>query len=192
MPVRELGGTLTFRRYLSTAMASLFVLALSASSVAGEQRGLSQSDHHALTSLLDEFSAAYEPGRLSVSNALDISKRLFDNGPDFSMVIDAYYYPTWTSREAKIPERVASSLAEADKEAHHRTLDERVLPLGPDAAVLTRVYRYSFVDHLGRRGHQDSAITCAFVRRAKQWKIVQYHGSHGQRVYDDAEGSEPR
>ena len=181
------------RRYLSTVIASALLLGVPAVALGQVQAGaLTKADRQALTSLIDEFFAVYEPGRLPVTTVLETSRRLFDSGPDFAMVIDAYYYPTWASREEKIPERVASSLAEGDKEAHHRTLDERLLPLGADAAVLTRIYRYSFVDRLGKRGHQDSAITFTFIRKAKQWKVVQYHGSHGERVSDEAKSSDRR
>jgi calcium/calmodulin dependent protein kinase II association protein len=180
------------RPYVSIVMMGAIVFGLSAASVGAQQVVFSHADRQALAGLIDEYSAVWEPGRLSATSVLETSRRLFDSGPDFAMVVDAYYYPTWAAREGKIPERVATSLAEGDKEAHHRTLDERVLPLGTDAAVVTRVYRSSFVDSLGKPGHQDSAATYVFVRKAGQWKIVQYHGSHGQRVADDAQNTDRR
>jgi hypothetical protein len=60
-----------------------------------------------------------------------------------------------------------------------------MLALAQDAAVLTRFYRYTFTEVSGKHGHQDSAITVVFKRLGGNWKIMQYHGSRGERVYDN-------
>ena len=114
---------------------------------------------------------------------IEISEKLFEHGPDFSMVIDASYYPVWNERLQKIPQQVAEAKAE-DQEGSHRTLDERIQFIGNDAAVLTRFYRYTFTETGGKRGHHDSAVTILFMRKTGTWRIVHYHGSHGARIYD--------
>ena len=152
--------------------------------VAGQTAGtFSAADSRALSGIVDEYWAAWEPQRISEKGLVEISDRIFEHGPTFSMVVDAVFYPSWAVRAPKIPTFVAQTKAE-DKEGAHKTLDERVLPLGRDAASLTRVYRYTFTEVTGKRGHHDSAATFVFVRSNGNWKIVQYHGSHGQRVYD--------
>jgi ketosteroid isomerase-like protein len=163
-------------------MAALFA---AATGVASCQRtsNFSPEGHKALSSLVDEYMAAWEPQRISEKGMQEISERIFDHGSDFAMVVDATYYPSWAVRSPKIPTLVAQTKAE-EKEGTHRTIEDRILPLGRDAAALTRVYRYTFTDQAGKHGHQDSAVTLVFRRSGRDWKIVQYHGSHGQLVYD--------
>jgi hypothetical protein len=137
-------------------------------------------DRQQMSRLIDEYLAVYDPGRIDTE--LEVLSRVFDTGPDFLMVVDAVTYPSWESREARIRERAQQPPVAGDREGVHDTVTERIVALGPDAATLTRVYRYRFTNREGVKGHQDGAITCVFSRRGGAWKVIQYHGSHRPRV----------
>jgi hypothetical protein len=150
---------------------------------ASSVRQFTVDDAKTLSGIIDEYWAAWEPQRISERGLVEISDRVFDQGPDFSMVVDARYYPSWAVRSPKIPGFVPKTKAE-DKEGAHKTFEDRILPLAHDAAAVTRVYRYTFTEISGRHGHHDSAATFVFRRSSGEWRIVQYHGSHGPRVYE--------
>jgi hypothetical protein len=142
-----------------------------------------------LESIIDGFCSGWEPQLakpFDLQEYKDRSLEPFLQNEDFAMVIDAQYYPTFEDWKNDVNVSVPEHI-EQHKEGHHTTMDLRVLPLGPDGAVATQVYRYDFVEMSGRRGHQISAITYVFVRREGKWKIAHYHGSHGKEEYDAQE-----
>lgn len=146
--------------------------------------GVTDADRQQMSRLIDEFLAVYDPG--GQPKELDVSTRLFDTGPDFLWIVDAQPQRSWAEREARIRQRRPPAPGEGDKTGVHDTVFERIVPLGPDAAVLTRAYTYRFTTHAGQSGSQEGVITCAFARRGRDWKVVHYHGSHRPRLTDPA------
>lgn len=168
---------------LASTLYLMLALAVGAPATVGAQTtGVTDADRRQMTQLIDEFLAVYDPG--GQPRELEVSTRLFDNGPDFLWVVDALIQSSWAEREARIRQRRPPAPGEGDKTGHHDTVMERIVALGPDAAVLTRVFKYRFTDQAGRAGFQDGAITCAFARRGSAWKVVQYHGSHRPRAWE--------
>lgn len=128
-----------------------------------------------------EMFSGWEPQRGSAAEAIARASRHFVEDSSFATMIDATYrgvYRVWAERmQVSIPQ----TFRDYRSQQHHVTT-ARLLPLGPEAAVLTVVYHVDFERADGRRGTTTSGPTLAFVRRSTGWKIAHYHGSHGAEV----------
>lgn len=138
-----------------------------------------------LVRIVLHWYTAWEPQSISEQEALRRAVAPLITDSRFAMVIDAQYYPTYHMRADTTPQRVRSARL-ANKEQHHTVTDARMIRFGPDAAVLTLVYRADFVTATGKRVFQNSASTSVFVRTPVGWRIAQYHGSHGPEVVQDS------
>ena len=107
-------------------MLTAVVLTVAAPTAAQDRALVTADDKAAMSRLVDEFLAVYDPQNRSKESELDITRRMFDNGPDFSWVVDASHLPTFASRLEQIERRFSRPATGTDETGAHVTLDERM------------------------------------------------------------------
>jgi hypothetical protein len=110
----------------------------------------------------------------------DKALSLFTQSKDFHLVIDGF--PTNTFKEWK--EGVPNYMADDNyffKSYKHEIKDIRTVVLSPKSGVVTIIYIW---DNISKKddthNRVDGAITLTCRQEADGWKIVHYHGSHGE------------
>lgn len=127
-----------------------------------------------LEKLATDFLKSWEPP-FKPDKALS----LFTQTDDFYLVIDGF--KTETFKEWK--EGVPNYMADDDyyfKSYKHEIHDIRTVVLSPESGVVTITYVW---DNISRKDDMhkriDGAITLSCRLEESGWKIVHYHGSHG-------------
>lgn len=97
---------------------------------------------------------------------------LFTDSSDVTIVSDGLLRP---SRESFA--EALTALYDSVRNLEIIEDEARITVLGPDAAVLTAVYRYSRADTTGRTSEGQAALTYVCARRDGKWQIIHYHFS---------------
>jgi ketosteroid isomerase-like protein len=109
----------------------------------------------------------------------DSALALFTRTTDFSLAIDGWNTDSYEDWAAGIPNYMSDD-ATFFTSYKHEVKEIRTVPLAPDAGVVTIVYVWDRIDRDGIHERTDGVATMACRKEAGGWKIVHYHGSHGE------------
>lgn len=109
----------------------------------------------------------------------DKALNLFTQSKVFYLVIDGYTTNTFNEWQEGVPNYMADDDS-FFKSYKHEIKDIRTVVLSPNSGVVTITYVW---DNISRKDdiHKrvDGSITLACRKEKAGWKIVHYHGSHG-------------
>jgi hypothetical protein len=110
----------------------------------------------------------------------DAALALFTQKEDFHLVIGAEYtchsFAEWTEA---VPSSMSHEEEFYDSYTHEVKYIESVV-LSPQSGVVTIVYIWDSISKEGVHERTPGAITMTCRNETDSWKIVHYHGSHGE------------
>lgn len=126
-----------------------------------------------LKTLAVSFLRSWEPP-FNAEKALS----LFTKSEDFYLVIDGFETDSYTEWERGVPKYMADD-DHFFKSYKHEIKDIKTVMLSPISGVVTITYIWDNISKEDVHKRVDGAITLACRREGDHWKIVHYHGSHG-------------
>ena len=137
-----------------------------------------------LTGIVERFFRAYEPQMQTEADAVGMSIEPFTQTSDFAVVIDGRDFGSFNDWVTRSPAGIKGHYSET-KSSTHPISTIKFARLGDGGAVMTIFYRTYFSEANGKKGLQDAVVTISFREEEAGWKIVQYHGHHGEAVYTE-------
>lgn len=126
-----------------------------------------------LKNLAVEFLRSWEPP-FYPEKALS----LFTKSEDFYLVIDGFETDSYAEWEAGVPNYMADDNY-FFKSYKHEIKDINAVVFSPESGVVTITYVWDNISKEDIHKKVDGAITLACRKEGEGWKIVHYHGSHG-------------
>ena len=132
-----------------------------------------QEISEALARVATDFLASWEPP-FYPERALS----LFTQTEDFCLIIDGLLIDSYSKWAEGVPNFMADDKYFFSSYTHN-IKDIKTVLLGRDAGVVTMIYVWESVTKEGvhRRTNGASTLTCRLEESG--WKIIHYHGSHG-------------
>jgi hypothetical protein len=123
-----------------------------------------------------DFLRSWEPP-FNANQAL----KLFTQSDDFHLVIDGINIDTYSKWAKGVPNFMADDNT-FFKSYKHEIKELKTTALSPESGVVTITYIWDniSIDDIHKR--TDGSATFACRQEMSGWKIVQYHGSHGNEV----------
>ena len=106
------------------------------------------------------------------------SLKPFSKTSDFVLISDAIYVPDYESwKEATF---ISMHHEHEEHSSYKHDIEEiRCIILSENSGVISVVYTWNGTKKDGSQYFTKGAITMVFRKEDKNWKIVHYHGSHG-------------
>jgi hypothetical protein len=152
------------------------LICLSSCQSTDESLSIEKQEHisNTLKTLAIDFLSSWEPP-FNPDKAL----MLFTQSEDFHLVIDGLITTTFKEWKDGVP----NYMADDDyffKSYKHEIKDIRTVVLSPNSGVVTIIYIWDSISRKdGIHKRVDGAFTLACRKEKVGWKIVHYHGSHG-------------
>lgn len=140
---------------------------------------LEQQLSDTLETIAVNFLRSWEPP-FNTKKALS----LFTQTADFYLVIDGFE----TSSYNEWAEGVPNYMADDDqffKSYKHEIKDIMTVILSPESGVVTISYIWDNISNEDIHKRIDGAITLTCRKEKERWRIVHYHGSHGEEIMID-------
>ena len=129
-------------------------------------------DH--LEGIAIEFLQSWEPPFYP-----DKALTLFTQSEDFHLVIDGIEIGNYRDWAEGVPEFMAHDRNSYESYSHEIDYIETVV-LSPESGVISIVYIWDSVTRDGQHERTPGAITLTCREEECGWKILHYHGSHGE------------
>lgn len=104
--------------------------------------------------------------------------KLFTRTTDFNLVIDGLPIDNYQEWETGVPNFMSDDNY-FFKSYRHEIDTIRTVVLSPESGVVTIIYTWDNVTREGVHNRVPGAITLTCRKEPAGWKIVHYHGSHG-------------
>lgn len=104
--------------------------------------------------------------------------KLFTQTEDFSLIIDGSWIDSYSEWAEGVPNYMADDKSFFNS-YKHEIKDIKTVVLNRDAGVVTIIYIWDSITTEGVYRKTDGAITLTCRREENGWRIVHYHGSHG-------------
>ena len=104
---------------------------------------------------------------------------LFTQSDDFYLVIDGYETSSFKEWEDGVPNYMADDNF-FFKSYKHEIKNMKTVTLSPESGVITITYIWDNISKDDIHKRIDGAITLTCRLEDEKWKIVHYHGSHGE------------
>lgn len=104
---------------------------------------------------------------------------LFTKTKDFYLVIDGFVTGTYSEWADGVPNYMADDNY-FFKSYKHEIGDIKTVLLSPTSGVVTITYVWDNISKEDLHKRVDGAITLVCRKEGNKWKIVHYHGSHGE------------
>ena len=126
-----------------------------------------------------DFLRSWEPPFNS-----DQALNLFTQSEDFHLVIDGINIDTYSKWANGVPNFMADDYT-FFKSYKHEIKEIKTTVLSPESGVVTITYIWDNISKDDIHKRTDGSITFTCRQEKIGWKIVQYHGSHGNEVIVD-------
>ena len=114
----------------------------------------------------------------------DKALSLFTQSDDFNLVIDGFKTESYSEWAEGVPNYMADDNY-FFKLYTHEIKDIKTVVLSPGSGVVTITYIWENISKDDVHKKVDGAITLTCRKEDNKWKIVHYHGSHGEeRIID--------
>jgi len=104
--------------------------------------------------------------------------QLFTQTEDFCLIIDGFLIDNYSKWAEGVPNFMADDHYFFSS-YKHEIKDIKSVVLNKDAGVVTIIYIWDSITTEGVHRITDGAITLTCRREENGWKIIHYHGSHG-------------
>lgn len=165
----------TIMRILLSFFTLISIFALSCQSINQDTIESSEAQiSDSLRSVVLSFLKSWEPP-FNPEKALS----LFTQNDDFYLVIDGLEIESYKEWADGVPNFMSDD-AYFFKSYKHEIKNIETVTLSPNSGVVTITYVWDNIskDDIHRRTEGAATLTCRF--EDNKWKIVHYHGSHGE------------